>query len=76
MPRHAERFESVAQWLEQQGETVVRRSAGDDSYSEGSRRFASDHPDRHDRRIGERSGDWPTWRSSGEACGKAAAART
>ena len=26
VPRHAERFNSVAQWLEQQGETVVRRS--------------------------------------------------
>jgi 3-deoxy-D-manno-octulosonic-acid transferase len=26
VPRHAERFESVALWLEQQGETVVRRS--------------------------------------------------
>jgi 3-deoxy-D-manno-octulosonic-acid transferase len=26
VPRHAERFESVATWLEQQGETVVRRS--------------------------------------------------
>jgi len=26
VPRHAERFESVSLWLEQQGETVVRRS--------------------------------------------------
>ena len=26
VPRHAERFESVASWLEQQGESVVRRS--------------------------------------------------
>jgi 3-deoxy-D-manno-octulosonic-acid transferase len=26
VPRHAERFEGVARWLEQQGETVVRRS--------------------------------------------------
>jgi 3-deoxy-D-manno-octulosonic-acid transferase len=26
VPRHAERFESVAHWLEQQGESVVRRS--------------------------------------------------
>ncbi len=26
VPRHAERFESVAHWLKQQGETVVRRS--------------------------------------------------
>jgi 3-deoxy-D-manno-octulosonic-acid transferase len=26
VPRHAERFESVARWLEQQGESVVRRS--------------------------------------------------
>ena len=26
VPRHAERFENVALWLEQQGETVVRRS--------------------------------------------------
>ncbi len=27
VPRHAERFESVAQWLEREGEPVVRRSA-------------------------------------------------
>ena len=26
VPRHAERFDAVAAWLEQQGETVVRRS--------------------------------------------------
>jgi 3-deoxy-D-manno-octulosonic-acid transferase len=26
VPRHAERFESVGRWLEQQGDTVVRRS--------------------------------------------------
>ena len=40
VPRHAERFESVAHWLEQQGETVVRRSRVTTSGSEGSRRFA------------------------------------
>ncbi|WP_165245145.1 3-deoxy-D-manno-octulosonic acid transferase [Paludisphaera soli] len=28
VPRHAERFEAVARWLESEGETVVRRSEG------------------------------------------------
>ena len=40
VPRHAERFESVAHWLEQQGEAVVRRSQLVESGSEGERRFA------------------------------------
>ena len=31
VPRHAERFESVAQWLEQQGETVDAPKPGDES---------------------------------------------
>jgi 3-deoxy-D-manno-octulosonic-acid transferase len=29
VPRHSDRFEKVASWLRQQGETVVRRSQGD-----------------------------------------------
>ena len=50
VPRHAERFERVAHWLEQQGETVVRRSQVTTRFRRepGVR---ADHPDRHDRRA-------------------------
>ncbi len=37
VPRHAERFDRVASWLEAQGETVVRRSQGDLSPTQGNR---------------------------------------
>jgi 3-deoxy-D-manno-octulosonic-acid transferase len=37
VPRHAERFESVAAWLELQGETVVRRSLVREPVARGAR---------------------------------------
>ncbi len=54
VPRHAERFESVARWLEAEGETVVRRSRGKSHPSgdgEGSPVILVDT-------LGELSGVW------------------
>jgi 3-deoxy-D-manno-octulosonic-acid transferase len=41
VPRHAERFESVAHWLEQQGEVVVRRSRLTSPLAKGARGLRS-----------------------------------
>jgi 3-deoxy-D-manno-octulosonic-acid transferase len=37
VPRHADRFERVVTWLEEQGETVLRRSRGNPPVSRGER---------------------------------------
>ncbi len=51
VPRHAERFESVAHWLRPARGARSCAAAGEDARSEGSRGFAADHPDRHHRRA-------------------------
>ena len=37
VPRHQERFEQVARWLESRGERVIRRSSGDGGHATGRR---------------------------------------
>ena len=54
VPRHAERFEGVAEWLTRNGEVVVRRTllAKGPMRSRSGGLPTSRHPDRHSRRAG------------------------
>ena len=53
VPRHAERFDRVADWLARQGERVVRRSQAGAAAASWSQAVASaGDPGRHDRRAG------------------------
>ena len=76
VPRHAERFDEVALWLKQKGETVLRRSQLTTPGTADRRRRAADHADRHDRRA---VGDLGLGRRrvrGRKPAGRAAAART
>ena len=74
VPRQPDRFDKVAEWLREQGEGVVRRSQG--STPRGQTETPPVLLVDYDRRACRRSGAWPTWPSSGEACWPAVAART